>query len=64
MVRGLQPPDFPPRAASEGDGGGDNLTTLAPGARVGKYEMHAVLGQGAFGITYRARDMQLDREVA
>ncbi len=37
---------------------------LAPGSRVGRYEIEAVLGQGGFGITYRARDAQLDRMVA
>jgi serine/threonine protein kinase len=37
---------------------------LAIGTRVGKYEIASVLGQGAFGVTYRARDLQLDREVA
>ena len=42
----------------------DNLTTLATGTRIGKYEIVGVLGAGAFGITYRGRDLQLDREVA
>ncbi|HKU95169.1 MAG TPA: protein kinase [Vineibacter sp.] len=42
----------------------DNLTALAPGTRVGKYEIVAILGQGGFGITYRAVDVQLDRQVA
>ena len=40
------------------------LSTLAAGARVGKYEILAVLGRGSFGVTYRARHTQLDREVA
>ncbi|MCW5746360.1 MAG: serine/threonine protein kinase, partial [Alphaproteobacteria bacterium] len=42
----------------------DSLTTLVPGVRVGKYEIVEVLGAGAFGITYRARDTLLGRDVA
>jgi len=38
--------------------------TLRPGALIGRYEIVSVLGQGSFGITYRARDTQLDRDVA
>ena len=37
---------------------------LAPGKTVGRYEIVSILGQGGFGITYRARDEQLHREVA
>ena len=37
---------------------------LAPGRTVGRYAVISVLGHGGFGITYRARDVQLGREVA
>jgi len=42
----------------------EGLTTLPSGSRIGKYEVVSVLGQGGFGITYRARDTQLGRDVA
>ena len=42
----------------------DSLTALAVGTRVNRYEIISVLGQGSFGITYRAVDTQLDRAVA
>jgi serine/threonine protein kinase len=37
---------------------------LEAGAKLGKYQIERVLGQGGFGITYAARDTILEREVA
>jgi eukaryotic-like serine/threonine-protein kinase len=37
---------------------------LAPGARLGPYEVTGVLGAGGMGEVYRARDTKLGREVA
>ncbi len=37
---------------------------LAPGARLGAYEVVALLGAGGMGEVYRARDTKLDRDVA
>ncbi|HKU98034.1 MAG TPA: serine/threonine-protein kinase [Vineibacter sp.] len=42
----------------------DAFGTLPAGARVGRYEIVSVLGRGGFGVTYRARDVQLGRDVA
>jgi Tol biopolymer transport system component len=37
---------------------------LAPGSRLGPYEIVAQLGQGGMGIVFRARDTKLEREIA
>ena len=44
--------------------GENDFVALAPGRTIGRYEIVSILGQGGFGITYRARDAQLHREVA
>src|SRR6266702_2833289 len=38
--------------------------TLAPGARLGPYEILAPIGAGGMGEVYRARDTGLKRDVA
>ena len=43
---------------------GQSHPLLAPGFRVGPYEIIAPLGAGAMGEVYRARDTKLNREVA
>jgi peptidoglycan hydrolase-like protein with peptidoglycan-binding domain len=46
------------------DKAGDLRGVLPAGTSLRGYELKSILGQGAFGITYRARDLNLDREVA
>src|SRR5262245_41296141 len=41
-----------------------DLTALPVGTVVSRYRITAILGRGGFGITYRAQDTKLTREVA
>jgi serine/threonine protein kinase len=37
---------------------------VAPGTRLGPYEVLARIGEGGMGVVYRALDTRLDRQVA
>jgi serine/threonine protein kinase len=61
----LSPADSPKTAPSSASASGQELRgALSVGTRLRGYELISVLGQGAFGITYRARDTILARDVA
>jgi len=55
-----------PRASQESVAGGSQPLgfVLAPGGRIGKYQLEDKLGQGTFGLVFVARDTDLDRQVA
>ena len=42
----------------------ESMDELAPGDRVGSYEIRGLIGRGGMGAVYRAKDATLEREVA
>ena len=40
------------------------MSVLPPGAKLGRFEISSVLGQGAMGVVYLAHDPEIDRPVA
>ncbi len=63
-MMGEERPAAAPITTASDSGQEDPFGGLRPGTQVGKYEIVEMLGQGGFGITYRARDSQLRRDVA
>ncbi|MCW5747862.1 MAG: serine/threonine protein kinase [Alphaproteobacteria bacterium] len=53
---------LPPTSGGPADG--DDFVSLPSGYLLSRYRLLETLGQGSFGITYRAHDAQLNRTVA
>ena len=51
-------------ASSKGVTRHQPFMSIAPGSRLGPYEIVALLGAGGMGEVYRTRDAKLKREVA
>lgn len=49
---------------TQGAGAESDFVALRAGQSVGRYTIVSVLGHGGFGITYRATDQQLGRDIA
>ena len=52
------------RPAASAPAGGGEPNALAPGTRLGEFEITKVIGQGGFGVVYEAWDHALERVVA
>jgi len=70
LVAKARAPDYPvaegvcPPPAAEVHAPQPATLTLDAGQQIGRFQIRARLGAGAFGTVYRAYDPQLDREVA